>query len=85
VNWISCKGLIPDITFLLDVPVQEGLKRARQRGAEDRFETEILAFHERVRDKYLEIARDNPERIKVIQSVGSIEEVNRKIRDLVKL
>lgn len=85
INWVSCKGLIPDITFLLDVPVEEGLKRTRQRGAEDRFEAEILAFHERVRDKYLGIARDNPERIKVIQSVGSIEEVNRQIRDLIKL
>jgi dTMP kinase len=84
VNWISCKGLIPDITFLLDVPVQEGLKRARQRGAEDRFEGEILAFHERVRDKYLEIAKDNPERVKVIESFGTIEEVQEKIRGLVK-
>lgn len=84
INWVSCKGLIPDITFLLDVPVKEGLKRARRRGAEDRFEAEILAFHERVRDKYLEIAKDNPERIKVIESIGTIEEVQQKIRELVK-
>lgn len=83
INWVSCRGRIPDLTFYLDVPVKEGLLRAKERGAADRFEAEILAFHERVRDKYLEIARDNPERVKVIESVGSIEEVQEKIRKLV--
>lgn len=80
INWVSCRGVIPDLTFYLDVPVKEGLARAKERGAADRFEGEILAFHERVRDKYLEIARDNPERVKVIESVGSIEDVQTQIR-----
>ncbi|MBI5699916.1 dTMP kinase [Candidatus Saganbacteria bacterium] len=83
VNWVSCRGTIPDLTFYLDVPVKEGLLRAQKRGAADRFEAEILAFHERVRDKYLEIARDNPERVKVIESVGSIDEVQARIRKLI--
>ena len=60
----------------------EGLQRAKQRGAADRFEAEILAFHERVRDKYLEIAKDDPARVKVIESVGSIEDVQERIRKL---
>jgi len=79
-NWISCRGLIPDLTFLLDVKVEEGLRRAKGRGEADRFEAEILAFHEGVREKYLEIARDNPERVKVIETFKNVEEVQEEIR-----
>jgi dTMP kinase len=84
INWISCRGLIPDITFLLDVKVEEGLKRALGRGAADRFEKEILAFHERVRDKYLEIAQNEPERVKVIETFKDVSEVQKEIRDQVR-
>jgi len=80
INWISCRGLVPEFTFLLDIPAAEGLKRVAGRGASDRFEKEIMAFHERVRDKYLEIASQNPERIRVIETFKSEEEVQREIR-----
>jgi len=79
-NWISSKGLLPDITFLLDIPVEEGIKRALKRGDLNRFEHEILAFHERVREKYNEIAADNPKRIKVISTIKDMSEVQDEIR-----
>ncbi|MFA4966598.1 MAG: dTMP kinase [Candidatus Margulisiibacteriota bacterium] len=79
-NWISSKGLLPDITFLLDIPVEEGIKRAAKRGDLNRFEHEILAFHERVREKYNEIAADNPKRIKVISTIKDINEVQNEIK-----
>ena len=84
-NWISSKGLLPDITFLLDIPVEEGIKRALKRGDLNRFEHEILAFHERVREKYNEIAADNPKRIKVISTIKDINEVQNEIREYLKL
>jgi len=80
VNWISSKGLMPDITFLLDIVVEEGLKRTAERGAMNRFEKEILAFHERVRDKYLEIAAESRDRIKVIDTFKGIDEAQKEIR-----
>ncbi len=79
-NWISSKGLVPDLTFLLDIPVEEGLKRTAERGKTNRFENEILAFHERVREKYLEIAGNNRQRIKVIDTFKGIEETQKEIR-----
>ena len=65
-NMISCRGVLPDITFLLDVPSAFGLKRAGKVKKADRFEKEKLSFHARVRDKYLSIAENEPERIKII-------------------
>jgi dTMP kinase len=84
-NWISSRGLLPDITFLLDVPVEEGIKRAIKRGEVNRFEHEILAFHERVREKYNEIAADNAKRIKVINTIKEINQVQDEIRGYIKL
>jgi dTMP kinase len=81
VNWVSSRGLMPDLTFLLDVKIEEGLKRVKARGDENRFEKEILAFHERVREKYLEIARNDPKRVKVIETYKSVEEVQAEIRE----
>jgi dTMP kinase len=73
-------GLTPDLTLLLDLPPEVGLVRARrqlEKGArsarESRFEDETLAFHQRVRNGYLELARRQPERFRVIDA--SREEV----------
>ncbi|MBI5700607.1 dTMP kinase [Candidatus Saganbacteria bacterium] len=81
VNWVASRGLVPDITILLDVPVEVGLKRAKERGNIDRFEKEIVAFHERVRDKYLEIAQNDKKRVKVINSTMPVEDVQNRIRE----
>lgn len=82
VNWIASRGLTPDLTLLLDIPANEGLKRAKERGVIDRFESEILAFHENVREKYMEIAANEPKRIHVISSLMPIDEVQKQIRDV---
>ena len=83
-NMHSSKGLAPDLTFLLDVSPEVGLKRALKRGAADRFEKEVLAFHRCVREAYRQIAKDNPQRIKVVETDNrSIEEVQKIIRKIV--
>jgi dTMP kinase len=74
-------GLQPDCTLLLDLPVPMGLERARSRraGAADRFEAEARAFFERVRAAYLELARQEPKRIHVIDAGAPLEAVERQV------
>ncbi len=74
-------GLQPDCTLLLDLPVPTGLERARSRrtGAADRFEAEAQAFFERVRAAYLELARREPHRVRVIDASVPIEDVQRQV------
>jgi dTMP kinase len=84
-NWISSKALMPDITLLLDIPVEEGLSRTKKRGDMNRFENEIMTFHQRVRDKYLEIAEQDRNRVKVIDTFKGIEETQKEIRGHIKL
>ena len=70
----------PDLTLVLDMPVEEGLKRARARGgAEDRYERMGLDFHERMRRGFLEIAQSNPGRCLIIPAEGSVASVQRAI------
>jgi len=64
-NDIATGGLMPDLTMLLDIPVGEGLARKRV-NATDRFENEELAFHKRVRQGYLTLARKEPRRFFVV-------------------
>ncbi|MBI5078470.1 dTMP kinase [Candidatus Saganbacteria bacterium] len=84
-NMVSGKGLLPDLTLLLDVSPEVGLKRAALNAAADRFEKEMIEFHRRVREKYLEIAREEPQRIKVIntddKNLEEIQEIVRRIVD----
>lgn len=69
-------GLAPDLTVLLDAPVQVALARARSRAAAaDRIEAETVAFFERARAKYLEIARREPDRVRVVDATRSPGEV----------
>ncbi|GAH62767.1 unnamed protein product, partial [marine sediment metagenome] len=77
INDTATRGLKPDLTVLLDVPVEEGLARKRARG-HDRFEREEIAFHQRVRDGYLKLAADEPGRWLVIdgsQSKAKISQI----------
>jgi len=79
----------PDKTILLDLDAGEGLRRARKRNlenpnaaAEGRFEAEDLAFHERVRKAYLELAGRFPERIHTVRAMGTPDEVFSRIEIL---
>lgn len=76
---ITTTSLKPAITFLLDMDVESGLKRNRQANKTDRFELEAIAFHEKVRQGFLQIAGAEPHRVKVITATGSENEVHRRI------
>lgn len=68
----------PDLTFILDVPAKEGMRRAASRrgtGDADRFEAETLTFHERLRDGFLTLAANEPARCVLIDATASKEEV----------
>ncbi|MCC6486056.1 MAG: dTMP kinase [Candidatus Hydrogenedentes bacterium] len=80
---IATRGTWPDLTIILDLPAAEGLKRAAAGGAPDRIEQEPLAFHERVREEFLRIARAEPDRITVVDASRPVEAVSREIREIV--
>ena len=74
INNVATQGLKPDLTILLDMPVKAGL--ARKRGKRhDRFEQERTAFHQRVREGYLKMAANDPERWLVIDAMQSKEKI----------
>jgi len=76
----------PDVTLLLDCPVEVGLERSRARNiqtgrqmAEGRFEDKALAFHSRVRQGYLSIAQGDPERFRIIDGQQSVVQIHRDV------
>jgi dTMP kinase len=81
-EWVQ-QGLVPDRTLLLDLPVEDGLGRARGDGGGDRFERERRAFFERVRSTYLERAAAQPERFRVIDASGDVEAVADRVHEAV--
>ena len=74
----ATQGLYPSLTFLLDLPPEVGARRRTD--APDRMERESMDFHERVRHQYLRLADAEPERIVVIDAVGTVDEVFSEIR-----
>ena len=81
----ECK---PDLTLLFDLPVEVGMARARARVAHiadhnDRLEAEKMDFHERVRSSFLQIARREPERVKVLDATQSIDILAAAVKELV--
>lgn len=74
----ATRGLYPSLTFLLDLPPEVGARRRTD--APDRMERESMDFHERVRHQYLRLADAEPERIVVIDAVGTVDEVFSEIR-----
>jgi dTMP kinase len=86
------KDLKPDLTLLLDLPPKIGLQRALREienggrdGSEVRFENEKIAFHEKVRAGYLELARLEPARFRVIDAAAGENQVRREILKAVSL
>ncbi len=65
-NNIATEGLKPDLTFLIDIPVEEGFKRIKKEREIDRIEKESLEFHRRLREGFLKIAEKNKDRVIVI-------------------
>ena len=84
-NEKATQGIRPDITYLLDCPVDMGLGRALKRNeaesqkGQDRFEREALDFHKAVREGYLALARENQDRFVVIDATLPKDEVEREI------
>jgi len=81
-NKIATAGLVPDLTFILNVSAKKGLNKVAidEFGKKDRFEQESLSFHEKVNQGYLKEAESNPGKIKVIDYIdGSPEKMHEKI------
>ena len=78
INTRATNGLNPDITFLIDLPAQEALRRIKDR-RKDRIENEELEFHERVRKGFIEIAKSEPERIVVLDGRKEIGEIFKEV------
>lgn len=77
-NRWATRGLVPDLTFLIDVPVDAGSRR-RDRPP-DRLERADRAFHERVHDGYRRMAKEEPERFSVVDGTGAIDSIQTVIR-----
>ena len=75
--------IIPDLTILMDYDPEKGVARAQSRGDHNRYEKMGLDFHQKIRNGFLEIAKHNPQRIKVINSDQSIESISQQIKDLI--
>lgn len=90
-NDFANRGVKPDLTLLLDCPVELGLSRTAQRQSnagsarsrEDRFEREKVEFHEKVRAGFLAMARAEPERFRIIDASRSVEQVSREIQNVI--
>ena len=82
-QWVQ-GDLRPDMTLILDLPIDVGLERAGKRSAPDRFELEKHDFFNKVRDTYLSRAAANPERYSIIDASPSISEVQLSIQTVLE-
>ena len=90
-NRFSCRGIVPDLTLVLDLPPETGLRRSRIRAEqsqeaslkEDRFDSEKMQFHQDVRNAFLDLAQREPRRFAVIPAEGSAQQVHLKITEVV--
>jgi dTMP kinase len=74
-NTIATGGLKPDVTFLLDIPVDEGLRRRERGGDWNRMDNAGPAFHERVYNGYHALTREEPDRWRIVDARGTQDEV----------
>ena len=70
---------LPDVTLLLDIDPEKGLSRAQERGGDLRFESKTLAYHQTLRQAFLDFAKQEPERMVVIDADRDIEAVSTDI------
>ncbi len=83
-QWVH-SGIQPDLTLLLDVPVDTGLKRIGERGeSKDRFESEVIEFKHRVREEYLQRAEEYAQRIKIVDASAGIDAVQTEIDQILR-
>lgn len=82
-NRIATSGIKPDLTICLDIGLGKGLRRAKSKDTRDRLEEEGISFHSRVRRGYLDLARKEPGRIKIIKVVSPPVETYRRIKSCV--
>lgn len=83
-NRFVTQGLTPDMTFLFDLPVQQGLARRRRDPNQNRMDKEALGFHSRVRQGFLNLAREHPRRITIINARRSETTISQQIQTLVE-
>ena len=88
VDRIACRGLVPDLTIVVDIDTELGLERARGRNrktqdVETRIDEQAIGFHRKVRDAYLQLAAEEPNRVKLVDGSGSEEEVEKDVWDVV--
>lgn len=75
----------PHLTFLLDMPVEQGLARARARGSgEDRFESMETSFHSALRKSFLDLAQEDPDRFCVCDATCSVDHLHTQIVDIIR-
>lgn len=83
-NNVATGGLCPDITIILDIDVEKGLKRVETSCRDfDRLECENISFHQKVRDGYLAIANDDP-RVLIVDSDNPVEDIHKRVVNILK-
>ena len=83
VNKISIGEIYPDLTFIFDINPTQGIERAlKEKSRETRFEEKNITYHKKIRDGYMNIARDNPERCVVINGTDDIKQISKKILEI---
>lgn len=82
-NLLATQGLQPDLTILLDIEVEAGLQRRAHSREWNHFDARQLEFHRRVRQGYLQLAREEPRRWVVVSGQGDKDQVQQRIREAV--
>jgi len=77
-------GLIPDVTFLLDIPAEEALLRRKQHGGWNRLDAYNLEFHQRVRQGYLALAQAEPQRWVTIEGRQPVEAIQQELQRILE-
>lgn len=90
VDRIACRGLVPDLTIVVDIATELGLERAHGRNrktqdVETRLDEQTVDFHRKVREAYLQLASDEPNRVKLIDGSGSEENVENAVWNAVSV